>query len=192
MNPAEVIRAIADEVSRVRPDWKPNGVQAALWQAKTRGGPDELRAAALRAAADPSAKTPAAIGFDAYWSPSTNSGDDRPRFSGALPECIHCGKPAKRDATPKFCGDCGKPWQSRIWDRRVVAIDRARIDCPGCGRGQYAYTAFCSECGHRIEAEHAPPPPKLADRLARIAATHIDDALPDATPDDDPTMEVDW
>lgn len=82
---------------------------------------------------------------------------------GPLPECVHCGQPAKRfddhekrtpHQPPKFCPDCGAPWESRIV--KVVEQDlHATQTCQACGHTQLGAFPRCSNCG----AELAPPEP---------------------------------
>jgi len=76
--------ALAALVVARRPDWQAPGVIKALSDVRERGDLDQVIDAALRAARDPAAKTPAAIGFDQYW-PVT------PDRSGEPPRCPESG-----------------------------------------------------------------------------------------------------
>lgn len=107
------LRAIAKSAHHQRPDWDLAGVLTVLARLDiTHPGLDgttdlaRIRAATERAAADPKAKTPAAITFARYWNP--------PPEPGPLPECQHCRTPRRRvGPMPARCARCRRPWRER-------------------------------------------------------------------------------
>lgn len=104
------LRSIARKANEQRPDWDLPGILTVLARLDiTHPGLtgttdlDHIRAATERAAADPKARTPAAITFARHWNP--------PAPAGPLPECANCRTPRRRDApTPTRCTQCGRPW----------------------------------------------------------------------------------
>lgn len=56
-------------IQRARPNWSQKAIIMALFKAASSHGAGATLTAALRAAKDPQAQTPAAIMFDAYWTP---------------------------------------------------------------------------------------------------------------------------
>jgi hypothetical protein len=65
-----------------------------------------------------------------------------------LPECTHCGQPARRGARLNHCPNCGAPWDateigapySRGWIGAVTTCDQCSSDTPS----GYAH---CIHCG---------------------------------------------
>lgn len=107
------LRAIARKAHEQRPDWDLPGILTVLARLdithpglEGAGDIGRIRAAAERAAADPRAKTPAAITFARYWNPPTPP--------GPLPECEHCRTPRRRTGpVPAVCARCHRPWRER-------------------------------------------------------------------------------
>lgn len=65
--------------------------------------------------------------------------EPKPYGRGApLPECAHCGQPARRSAQLQHCPNCGTPWQaieigapySRGWSGSVVTCQECSTDTP--------------------------------------------------------------
>lgn len=104
------LRAVAAQVHAQRPDWDLAGILTELAKCRGRGTIEELLAAALKAAANPQARTPAAIGFDASWTPAPEP--PAPGAYDPLPECAECGAPVPRDQIDALdtCPACHASW----------------------------------------------------------------------------------
>lgn len=63
----------------------------------------------------------------------------------ALPECFHCGQPARRGSHLAHCPGCGQPWRPiEIEERwREATTD----SCPTCHSRQPAGFGWCGRCG---------------------------------------------
>lgn len=125
----EQLRAIAADVIERRPDWTLGGVLSALTAVRDRGRVDEIRQAALRAANDPTSRTPSAIEFPANWAVRPEIGMSGHQ-SEPLPECTNCGQPASRATSERLrtCPTCTAPWQPVIHrDDRETARRRAVV-----------------------------------------------------------------
>lgn len=93
---ARALRALAHLVHHIRPDWDEHGILAKLTQATTAGRrtPD-LALAAIRAAAEPSNRTPAVIPFDGpHWAERVTPVDPHPRpyphpVPTVAPDAVH-------------------------------------------------------------------------------------------------------
>lgn len=107
----EQLRAIACDVIERRPDWTLGGVLSALAAVRDRGRVDEIRQAALRAANDPTSRTPSAIEFPANWVARPTTGMSGHQ-TDPLPECTNCGQPASRATSERLrtCPTCAAPW----------------------------------------------------------------------------------
>lgn len=167
MDPMHV-RNLANQVLAARPEWHLGAILKALTANEDRGSLDELRAAALHAAEDQSARTPAAIGFKEHWT-ATKTTESEPPGYNPLPECRHCGQPRNRHTRPAHCPNCGRAW----FDLLVGDTERARLldACPSCGRRQRRGFPHCHECGHRMfgaDPVLAPPPNPLIPERARL------------------------
>lgn len=73
-------RHLAGLVAALRPGWDVPGIRKALWDARTKGTPDQVAHAAITAAMDPANRTPAVIALDGpHWAGvrpvETRSGD---------------------------------------------------------------------------------------------------------------------
>lgn len=103
------LRRLSDQVVEIRPAWTAGGVLNVLIGLRERPLL-EVEAAAMRAAVDLKARTPAAIAFADYWAKparvSTSAGRTTP-----LPECANCGQSVSRTgSSPATCPDCGLPF----------------------------------------------------------------------------------
>lgn len=64
----EQAKHLAALVAALRPGWDVPGVRKALWDARTKGTPDQVAHAAITAAMDPTNRTPAVIALDGpHW-----------------------------------------------------------------------------------------------------------------------------
>lgn len=105
------LRTIAKNMNRARPDWDLAGCLTVLARLDlTHPGldgatdPNRIRAAAERAAADPKARTPAALTFARYWDPPT---------AQRLIECHWCRSPHRPKPDRTRCAACRRPWRER-------------------------------------------------------------------------------
>lgn len=109
------LREIADDVCEFRPDWSSGTVLNVLVVVRDRGSGKEIREAALRAANDPTSRTPSSIEFASHWQTRrTTPGVYR---ANPLPECTSCGQPASREVSERLviCPDCRQPWVPRVF-----------------------------------------------------------------------------
>lgn len=122
----EQLRRVAEDVCEFRPDWSSGTVLNVLLVVRDRGGEEEIRDAALRAAKDPTSRTPSSIEFASNWQARrTTSG---PFLAEPLPECTACGQPAAREVSERLaiCPACREPWVPMVFrDDREEARRRA-------------------------------------------------------------------
>lgn len=173
------LREIAAEVCALRPDWGIGQVLTALHQQLHRGTLAELRAAALRAADNDKARSPAAIGWESSWVKPAPSGDAAVKEVVPLPECAECGQPRKRARwvgpgdrdfepipAPAFCPGCGARWV----DAQYVREDPEAAQRCACGAPARFGFAFCARCGRPTPAKltvvRDPAPPPERESLA--------------------------
>jgi len=134
MTTIDELRVIADEVRELRPDWGLQGLLGELAKVRDRGSPDEVRTAALKAAADPGARSPAAVGFDSNWAqrPERNRGPARyTRLTIPDPiaqaEAYRLGPPLARDLITAYRGALEA--YHRTGDLEAVRIDLLAVLC---------------------------------------------------------------
>lgn len=83
-------RAVAFIVNAIRPDWDPAGIVAALGRARAMGGVAEVTIAAIRAATNPAAQTPAVIHMQGpHWSTTGPTTSPPPPTVDACPVHDH-------------------------------------------------------------------------------------------------------
>lgn len=72
----------------------------------------------------------------------------------ALPECFHCGQPARRGTHLAHCPSCGNAW------RPIQVAERWREDttasCPTCHTRQPAGFGWCVRCGAAMPSHTQP------------------------------------
>lgn len=115
-------KAAARCIAALRPEWDAPGILDALGRARGRGDAPTVVIAALRAAMNPTNRTPAVIPLDgAHWrpdAPDAKGAARQPAKAGALEECqIHVGEYVDRCrgcAADALVGDESQP------PRRVV------------------------------------------------------------------------
>jgi hypothetical protein len=94
-------RALAALVHALRPDWDVPGIRKALWDARRKGSAVELTHAAVEAAVNPDARTPAVIALDgAHWTVARPWEDAAPAHVERCPQPGHTSYPAWS------CGAC--------------------------------------------------------------------------------------
>jgi hypothetical protein len=113
--------ALARFVHELRPDWDVPGIEDALWQARSYAPVVDLASAAMRAALEPSNRTPRVIALDgAHWRgseaqpklPEPNDGD----------RCSTCSEPKAR-CRARWRDD--HPFRS-VRDNKAAARETAR------------------------------------------------------------------
>jgi hypothetical protein len=88
MTQAKTLAALLHEL---RPDWDERGLLAAIHGAKDRAGNFDLAIAAIRAAGQPTNRTPAIIGMEGpHWHPEQAAPEPAKR-PGGVTRCIECG-----------------------------------------------------------------------------------------------------
>ncbi|MFJ2298123.1 hypothetical protein [Oerskovia paurometabola] len=93
-------RALAALVATLRPDWDVAGVRKALYDARKKGTAEQLCIAAIKAAVEPTNRTPAVIGHDgAHWTAA------RP-LHAAPANYARCPKPGHTSSPAWHCGAC--------------------------------------------------------------------------------------
>jgi hypothetical protein len=109
--------------------------------------------------------------------------------SGPLPECRHCGQPARRGVELRHCPDCGGRWEPVV-HASGIGDDAARTTCPHCGRAQAGNFPRCQHCGQMMPVRDvttvrpvipARPKTTLADPVTFgqvLAGTDPDGQLP--------------
>lgn len=73
----------------------------------------------------------------------------RPPWSEApLPECTHCGQPARRGAHLEHCPNCGAPWQAvEVGTHHPDHHPGLHAKCATCGAYTPVGFAHCTHCG---------------------------------------------
>ena len=89
-----------------------------------------------------------------------------------VPECSHCGQPARRNTRLAYCPACGKHWAPVEVDV-YRTDDRLAIACQQCGQAQAAGMRYCQSCGSQL--------PDSTPLLTTTARRHLQDPLPIAT-----------
>ena len=93
-------------IQRARPSWSPKAIITALESAARTHTPGPTLTAALRAAHDPQANTPASILFDKYWTPEPTR--SAPSGRVMCVECLgrHAADEMHRGRHGWTCNDC--------------------------------------------------------------------------------------
>lgn len=76
--------------------------------------------------------------------------DDRPAYTGPLPECQSCGQPASRGAQSVRCGNCGARWVPTVF--RAAQTDSRYVVCPSCYQQTQPGMRHCARCGKPLAA----------------------------------------
>lgn len=100
--------------------------------------------------------------------------DERTRPPGQrplMPECIHCGQPAKLTRQPHRCPGCGQPWKPTFVDPGTGHGEAVRQTCDHCGHTQRGRFGYCGACGEPMPADDP-------DRPHRPPRRHLNDPLP--------------
>lgn len=70
-----------------------------------------------------------------------------------MPECTHCGQPARHDAQPARCPACGEPWRPAYRGTAHHHHGGVTQTCPTCSHTQHGRFAHCGKCGAAIPAD---------------------------------------
>lgn len=178
------LRPIAEDVVASRPDWSLGAVLTVLAGQRERGSAEDMRRAALAAAADSDgARTPAAIAFNRYWSTSTAKAAEVEKFTGPLAECAGCGQPFPRNTTAAHCPACGAV--VRLIEHRNRPPSELRpMTCAGCGNTQITGFDHCARCGQSM------PDPTMPAPMRPVPLLPADDPRRDPLPDPVPIGAV--
>jgi len=98
----EQARALTRTVHLLRPAWNEQGIFAALAQVKDRD-PFEVALCAIRAAKDPSAKTPGVIPNGPHWNELAPEAPKQPRLSREERRARTCATCGAFDGCPPAC-----------------------------------------------------------------------------------------
>lgn len=123
MTAIDDLRILASEIHTKRLDWDYQGILTALAKFRNKGTLDELRAAAFKAARNPHASTPNAIGWAVSWSGKDTEPGDNVGGYDPLPECSECFLPVRRRDAEQLeeCPHCHHPWTPNMLD--TVDVD---------------------------------------------------------------------
>ncbi|MFK5691309.1 hypothetical protein ACI3EY_16750 [Ornithinimicrobium sp. LYQ92] len=105
-------KALVQLVAHMRRDWQPAGIEAAIRKAAADAPAFDVCVAAVRAAADPEAKTPGLIPAPGpHWATTATGRRTPPTMCGVHP-----------DHRAAFCPDCALPDEERPTPEQIAAI----------------------------------------------------------------------
>jgi DNA-directed RNA polymerase subunit RPC12/RpoP len=61
-----------------------------------------------------------------------------------MPECAHCGQPAKLSSQPEYCPGCGQQFEPYF---HAETPGESRVSCEYCGHPNKPGFGYCAECG---------------------------------------------
>jgi hypothetical protein len=167
-------QALARFIATLRPDWDTPGIEDALGRARELAPCGDLAIAAIKAAGNPAARTPAIIGMEG------------PHWRGAE------HKPQRRFEASRVCAICSQSPEecARRWhdDHEFLAVDRARgktsVPPPEEIRAVLGSPELCRHGVARDHcAEHDPRRNQARDAIrttpqpAQVAGAEIEESL---------------